>query len=124
LATTVSVAIFGVAIAESIGTLAPALAHALGSVAAIVLVGMVGQQLLGVRVGSAAQEWTSAAKALGFMALVAVLSGTGTPRGNRSRWPLRGERPRWAVRFAPGNDRCAQICRRYLRRLEHSGLLR
>jgi APA family basic amino acid/polyamine antiporter len=76
---TVSIAFFGVSIAEFAAGLAPALARAPGTVAAAVLTALVALQLLGVRAGGAVQRWTSAAKAVGFVAVVVALFWRGGP---------------------------------------------
>jgi APA family basic amino acid/polyamine antiporter len=76
---TVAIAFFGVAVAEYAAALATALARAPGIVAAVVLAAMVALQLLGVRAGGAVQRWTSALKALGFLAVVIAILWRGAP---------------------------------------------
>ncbi|HEV2644232.1 MAG TPA: APC family permease, partial [Candidatus Elarobacter sp.] len=74
---TVALALVGVSLAEYVGVLAPPLAGAVGPVAAAVLAALTAVQLLGVRVGSVVQQWSSTAKTLAFAVLIGALFWAG-----------------------------------------------
>src|SRR5690242_13022410 len=73
LVNTVALALVAVALAEYVGALAPTLAGSVGPVAAVVLVMLTAVQFLGLRTGSALQQWSSAAKTIAFAALIGAL---------------------------------------------------
>lgn len=73
LTSTLGLALMAVTLAEYAGALARPLAGAVGPVAAMVMVAFTALQLLGVRTGSAVQQWSSAVKTLAFAALIGAL---------------------------------------------------
>ena len=82
----VALAFVAVALAESAGALVGPLPGGTSPFAALVLVVLTAVQLLGVRAGSAVQQWSSAVKTLAFVALIAALfssrgNGPGAPAG-------------------------------------------
>jgi APA family basic amino acid/polyamine antiporter len=78
-----------IGLAEFSGTLVPALADSVRTVAVVTLLAMVALQWAGLRVGARFQEWTTAVKCLAFVALV-VAAFTLGPGGARAAEPARG----------------------------------
>ncbi|HEX2689420.1 MAG TPA: APC family permease [Kofleriaceae bacterium] len=80
-----------IGMSEFLGGLVPSLAGAVRPVAIALLVGFVGLQWAGVRVGSWVQSWTTAMKCLAFLALVVAglaMSSTASASAPRAAAPL------------------------------------